>query len=633
MTLGTFLNRIVLLVAALGLALAVAVAASHTPEPAPAHTPETGFSATRAMVDIEEIAQRPHPTGSPENTRVRDYLMERMGTLGLDPSEQAGALSEPAARRLQSWGDPQAGERQLVNLVGVLPGRDRDGPAVLLMAHHDTVWDSPGAADDSTGVAAILETVRAIRARGPAERDLIVLFTDAEEIGLEGMRVFLEAHPLAQRVGMVVNLEARGGGGRAFMFETGPGNAQTIDAYTQAVRGVRSGANSDSLAVLVYENMPNGTDYTLARERGIPGVNLAFIGRPHQYHDPASTPAALDRGSVQHVGETALEATDHFLRADALPAATSNLVYSDFLGLVFIKYPPWIGWLILGAAAGLLVMAVWRGRQAGSATLAGVGLGALSGLWLAAAGFVLAMAMRGLAGPSLGRAWAPELYYAMLRRLPWLETGVVLGLLACVLILFGSGEGRRRLTAAVLVLAAIAATILYQMSVMLPVMALAAAAGALWSGWSRAGRVSAWAGLIALMLALGVVVQVAAPTGAFLLAWPVLGAALAAAVGTVIDPRLERHVSLWPAVVATAVLGGWLLTWGHGAFLGVGMDMPGVLALIALMIAMLARPLAPVSRRGLEVLALVAAVALVAGGALSLSARVIEPVPTEGHAT
>ncbi len=627
------MNRIVLLVAALGLALAVAVAASHTPDPAPADAPDTAFSAERAMVDVREIAQRPHPTGSQDNARVRAYLTGRMDELGLDPSEQAGALSERSVERLARWGDEQAAERQITNLIGVLPGRDREGPAVLLMAHHDTVWDSPGAADDSTGVAAILEALRAIQARGPAERDLIVLFTDAEELGLDGMRLFLDEHPLARRVGMVVNLEARGGGGRASMFETGPGNAQTVRAFTRAMDRVEGGANSNSLAVLVYENMPNGTDYTLARERGIAGVNLAFIGRAHQYHDPASTPEALDQGSVQHIGEKALEAADHFIRADALPAATNNAVYSDVLGLFFIQYAPWVGWLVLAAAGGLLIVAVWRGRKVGAVTFAGMGLGALGGLWLAISGVVLATAMRGLAGPSMSRAGSPELYYAMLRRLPWLEAGVVLGLLAAALILFGSAQGRRRLVAGALILATIAVLTLYEFSWIILVLGLIAVGGALYSGWMKAARFSAWTGLIALLLGLGVAVQALAPTAAFLIAWPVLGAALAAALGGLIDPRLERHISLWPAVIVTAVLGGWLFALGHWTFLGVGMDLPGVLALIALMAAMLARPLAPTSRRGLEILAVLAAVALIAGAGLALGARIIEPVPTEGHAT
>ncbi|MFN3816361.1 M20/M25/M40 family metallo-hydrolase [Brevundimonas sp.] len=627
------MNRIVLLVAALGLALAVAVAASHTPDPAPATAADTAFSATRAMVDVEAIAQAPHPTGSEENARVRAYLMTRMAELGVNPSEQTGPLPEASVARLGRWGDEQAAERQITNLIGVLPGRDREGPAVLLVAHHDTVWDSPGAADDSAGVAAILEAVRAIQARGPAERDLIVLFTDAEELGLDGMRLFLNEHSLAQRVGMVVNLEARGGGGRASMFETGPGNGQTVRAFTRAMDGVEGGANSNSLAVLVYENMPNGTDYTLARERGIAGVNLAFIGRAHQYHDPASTPDALDRGSVQHIGEKALETADHFLRADALPMVTRNVVYSDLLGLFFVQYAPWVGWLVLAAAGGFLIIAVWRGRTVGAVTFAGMGLGALGGLWLAIVGVVLATAMRGLAGPSMSRSGSPELYYAMLRRLPWLEAGVVLSLLAATLILFGSAQGRRRLVAGALILTTIATLTLYEFSWIPFVLGLIAVGGALYSGWMKAARFSAWTGLIALMLVLGVVVQALAPTAAFLIAWPVLGAALAAATGGLIDPRLERHVSLWPAVIVTAVLGGWLFALGHWTFLGVGMDLPGVLTLIALLAAMLARPLAPTSRRGLEILAVLAAVALFAGAGLALGARIIEPVPTEGHAT
>lgn len=633
MTLGALMNRIVLLAAALGLALAVAIAGSHSPNPAPADAPETAFSAARAMTDIEEIAQRPHPTGSAENARVRAWLLDRMTALGLEPSTQTGALSEHSIRRLTQWGDDEAATREIANLVGVLPGRDREGPAVLLMAHHDTVWDSPGAADDSTGVAAILEGVRAIRARGPAERDLIVLFTDAEELGLDGMRLFLDEHPLAARVGMVVNLEARGGGGRATMFETGPGNAQTVRAFIEATRNVRGGANSDSLSVLVYENMPNATDYTLARRRGIAGVNLAFIGRAHQYHSPGSTPEALDQGSVQHIGEMALEAADHFIRADALPMATRNLVYSDFLGLFFIHYAPWVGWLILGGAGGLLLVAVWRGRSVGAVTLPGMALGALGGLWLAVSGVVMATAMRGLSGPSMTRAGSSELYYAMLHRLPWLEVGVVLGLLATALILFGSGEGRRRMVAAVLALAAMTALALYEFSLITVVLAVLAVAGALYSGWMKASRFSVWTGLIALVLVLAVAVQALAPGAAYLLAWPVLAAAFAAALGGLIDPRLERYASLWPAVIVTAIMGGWLLAIGHWTFLGVGIDLPGVLALITLMVAMLARPLAPTSRRGLKILAALAAVAVIVGAGFALGARIIEPVPTEGHAT
>jgi Zn-dependent M28 family amino/carboxypeptidase len=48
----------------------------------------------------------------------------------------------------------------VTNVVARLPGRTRD--AILLDAHYDTMGDSPGARDDAVGVAAIIETARAL---------------------------------------------------------------------------------------------------------------------------------------------------------------------------------------------------------------------------------------------------------------------------------------------------------------------------------------------------------------------------------------------------------------------------------------------------------------------------------------
>src|SRR5690606_41022972 len=117
-----------------------------------------------AMADVRELAQRPHPVGSADHARVRGYLQGRMTALGLDTTVQTGPISRGSARYLRRMGgSPEAANFTASNLVGVLPGRDPALPAVALMAHYDTVPMSAGAADDSAGVAAILETVRAIR--------------------------------------------------------------------------------------------------------------------------------------------------------------------------------------------------------------------------------------------------------------------------------------------------------------------------------------------------------------------------------------------------------------------------------------------------------------------------------------
>lgn len=129
-----------------------------------------------------------------------------------------------------------------------------------------------------------------------------------------------------------------------------------------------------------------------------------------------------------------------------------------------------------------------------------------------------------------------------------------------------------------------------------------------------------WLGLIVLVLALGGGVQTVAPEAAFLLLWPGVIAALAAASTAVIGARLGSWASFAPAVVTTAVVGGWLLVLGHGVFLGVGMDMPGAVGPIALMIAMLVRPLAPRSGRALPIFA---AAGLTLAVAVAVGARLV----------
>lgn len=619
--------RLFWLVGSLALALLIGVVSLQVPSPAGGEAPATAFSAGRAMADVREIAQRPHPVGSADHARVRTWLQQRMTALGLQVSTQTGPISPGSARHLRRMGgDPEAAGFMATNLVGVLPGRNPALPAVALMAHYDTVPTSAGAADDSAGVAAVLETVRAIRARGPADRTLVVLLTDAEEIGLDGARVFWGGHPLRDRIGAVINLEARGGGGRAMMFETGRGNAETIALFSRA--GVRAdgGVTSNSLAVFVYEQMPNGTDFTIPKDRGIQGLNLAFIGRPDQYH-AHSSPEILDEGAVQHIGSQALESADALLRADALPARSANTVYADVFGRVIVSHPPAAGWGLWVLAAALLGVAAWRARRTAGLTFADLGRGMADGVWFLTTGLVLTQAVRTLAGPMSGRADSAEAYYTLLGRLPWMEAGAALTVLALAMALMG-GRGRpdRRIAAGAVALAAVVALALGGVSPIIVGAAVIAIGLSLFPGLAPRTVWGGWSGLIALILVLGAGAQAVAPEAAFLFLWPAVLASAVAALVAILDPGLTRMRSLLSVAVVVALGGGWLIGLSHPVFLGIGMDLPGVLVLMGLLVLMLARPLSP--ERGMVRPWLMAALAVLALGAgLSAWAQVAEPMP------
>ncbi|WP_298162279.1 M20/M25/M40 family metallo-hydrolase [Brevundimonas sp.] len=618
--------RWALFLGSLAVALLIGVWALQVPAPRGPETPAVDFSAARAMTDVRAIAARPHPVGSADHARVQQYLFGRMAALGLNPALQAGALSPETVNRLTQWGgDPAAAGNQAVNIVGVLPGRNPTAAAVLMMAHYDSAWDSPGAADDGAGVAAVLEAVRAIRERGPADRSLVVLLTDAEELNLDGARIFFSEHPLRDRIGAVVNLEARGGGGRAFMFETGRGNEETIDLFSRAARRADGGASSSSLSIFVYENMPNGTDFTIPKNRGIGGVNFAFIGRPSQYHSPTATPDNLDQGAVQHIGSQALEATDALLRADALPVAGRNVVYGDYLGLFTIVHSLELGWTLLAITAGLGAFAAWGARHATRLTAADVGRGMLSGLWVLAMGIVIAGGVRVLAGPLSSRAESADVYYTLLRRLPWMEAGTGLAMASIALALLAGRQALGPKLLAGVVLAAVVAS--FALGGFDPVILGAGGVAIALTAWPQSAPKTVWGGwlgLIALIFVLGCVVQGAAPEAALILIWPGLLAAAAAGACALVGARLESPRSLIPAVVATVIGGAWILNLSHQVFLGVGMDLPGVLALMTLLVQLFLAPLAP---RAKGTLAAAAAACLILACGLSLTARFAEPAP------
>jgi len=75
----------------------------------------------------------------------------------------------------------------IANIIARLKGKG-DGKAILVIGHYDTVPSSPGAADNGYSVAAMLETLRRLRAGGPLDNDVITLFSDGEELGLLGAR-------------------------------------------------------------------------------------------------------------------------------------------------------------------------------------------------------------------------------------------------------------------------------------------------------------------------------------------------------------------------------------------------------------------------------------------------------------
>jgi hypothetical protein len=591
-------------------ALVMAFWSGGTPRPLPADAPAAEFSAGRAMVDNRVIARAPHPVGSPQNAAARDYLVGRLQAMGLQPQVQRTLAFQRSPRSPE----PFVLGATVENVIGILPGRDRAAPALAIMAHYDSVPASPGAADDAAGVSAALEIMRVLKAEGTPQRDVILLITDGEEAGLLGAQGFFAEHPLARHVGFVINMETRGGGGQAQMFQTGAENGEVIKLFRKTAQHPAA----SSLAVYLYEHLPNDTDFTVSKAAGITGLNFAFIGRQFDYHSPTSTSDNLDQGSLQHLGVQALAAARAVAQAKALPGKAPNLVYSQTFGSYVLAYPQLAGWGVLILAAGLGALGAWRARRRGVFAWSDVVRGVGAAFYLVLTAVALLRLARRATGAGFGFLEQRQL---LAQVGTWQAALLLIALGVVVYAAVAVGRGGSRVHAALLAGAAGAACSAFGLDIPGAAIGGVGAVIALFT-FGKPGHVAGtWTGVMLTGLLVALVLQVAAAPTAFLVAWPLTVAAALSALSAAGSVRGD-WMSLLLAAPAAAAL-SWVLGFGHGVFLG--LDLVELLALFAWLSALLIWPLAHGDPDAPLDLRLVALGALILGFAVTAVVRLVPP--------
>lgn len=264
------------------------------------------FSAERIIEDIRVISQHHHSVAHPEERAdVREYLISRLQQIGADtvrtfeyksltgPENKHVTYTFDATNILATFNPKQAQDEQTYLLMVAHYDSRYSQP----MAKGDTVW-SYGAADDGYGIGVILETVnQALKYRDEWEQGIKILFTDAEEVGMKGMKAMWERnHEEFNDVGFMINLEARGPYGPALLFETSPGNEKIMELYKYAEYPF-----TYSLTTVVYGFMPNFTDFTIVKDE-IPGMNFSTIADINHYHTDLDNFSNINARSIQHYG-------------------------------------------------------------------------------------------------------------------------------------------------------------------------------------------------------------------------------------------------------------------------------------------------------------------------------------------
>ena len=145
--------------------------------------------------------------------------------------------------------------------------------------------------------------------------DVIIVFADAEEVGMMGAAAFNEQHPWAKDVRLAINYEGAGGTGPAILYATSNNDSWLVSEYVNAAPY----PSASSLLTQIVDEFSGGRldcdlgEYT---SNGSAGLGFVVLGNTPDYHTKLDNPDVIDRGSIQQEGENTLAAVRHFGNLD-----------------------------------------------------------------------------------------------------------------------------------------------------------------------------------------------------------------------------------------------------------------------------------------------------------------------------
>ena len=391
--------------------LLVAAFAISQPSPLPAPALPPVYDGESAFGLANELSRR-FPNRSPGSDGARSaaaWVSSQLSQLGL------------AVRHDEFEADvPGRGRLRFENLVAVSPGRSSQ--AIVVLAHRDNIGAGPGANDNASGTATLIELARAHAAPRLARttgrlvlplHTLVFLSTDGGAFGGLGAARFVEDGGFDNRIRAAIDLTALAGSERPQLHVAGdkprsppPVLLRTAGARIAEFTGAEPGGPSafEQLLDLAYP-------FSLYEQasfvgRGIPALTVSTSGDrpPSPFKD---VPGALDASRLDQLGRSVQALIASLDQASAFSDSPAAHLW---IGSRVI--PGWAVTLVAGAALIPFLVSVAdllaRSRRRGVA-LAASGRSYLRRLafWLTASGLFAVLGGAGLWEDGASRPLSP----------------------------------------------------------------------------------------------------------------------------------------------------------------------------------------------------------------------------------
>jgi aminopeptidase YwaD len=208
-------------------------------------------------------------------------------------------LEKGETLRAEITSDTQMKPAQSVNLIAEIDGRKKSDSCLVIGAHIDSV-DTPGANDNATGVAALLEIAANLVLYQPIFNVRLVFF-GAEEIGLHGSRYYVSRMTADDREGCIamINLDTIGSGGNlGLYFSSMNPSKELVDYFSTLVSETDLVSFSDSI---------ESADHAEFAAVGIESIFLMSVPAD-QIHTEKDTIDRVDMERVADITRLCLEA-------------------------------------------------------------------------------------------------------------------------------------------------------------------------------------------------------------------------------------------------------------------------------------------------------------------------------------
>lgn len=297
---------------------------------------KTNFNQDNIVNHVEKLSENAErPIGSLANEKAIEYIAKTLESYGV---ANENVTTKPAYQ-IQEYvaDDEKYSNWYLKNIIVNIPANaaNKTNEAIMFMGHFDSVPMGDGASDDGVAIGVMLEAINYYleeMAKGfKLSNDLVFCFVNGEEYGLYGSEAFMEEfrgfNDVTNRIKFATNLESRGTDGTLIMFETSAKNYKTIKMLAKVNKNVFT----CSIATMVYDMMPNGTDFSNFKEV-YQGLNFANIGGGENYH--------TQNDNVENIGMAYL--SQQAMIVDGLIKQLSNETLDDLYGAqesaIFFSY-------------------------------------------------------------------------------------------------------------------------------------------------------------------------------------------------------------------------------------------------------------------------------------------------------